>query len=82
MNYRWKNNLNICHGKPCLRGLRYPVEFIRELLSSGLTIADILAHYDDSEKTFCPLCLKYPLEIISSWTRLKLTVGKVMANRQ
>ena len=50
-------DLNICHGKPCLRGLRYPVEFILELLSSAMTIADILAHYDDSEKTFCPLCL-------------------------
>jgi hypothetical protein len=47
-----------------------------------MTIADILAHYDDSEKTFCPLCLKYPPEIISSWTRLKLIVGEGMANRQ
>ncbi|TRU49634.1 MAG: DUF433 domain-containing protein [Microcystis aeruginosa Ma_QC_Ca_00000000_S207] len=24
-------DLNICHGKPCLRGLRYPVEFILEI---------------------------------------------------
>jgi uncharacterized protein (DUF433 family) len=24
-------NPNICHGKPCIRGLRYPVEFILEL---------------------------------------------------
>lgn len=22
---------NICHGKPCIRGLRYPVEVILEL---------------------------------------------------
>ncbi len=28
----------ICHGKPCIRGLRYPVENILELLSSGLSI--------------------------------------------
>jgi uncharacterized protein (DUF433 family) len=26
----------ICHGKPCIRGLRYPVEFLLELLSSGI----------------------------------------------
>jgi uncharacterized protein (DUF433 family) len=32
----------ICHGKPCIRGLRYPVENILEWLSSGMTIADIL----------------------------------------
>jgi len=28
----------ICHGKPCIRGLRYPVENILELLSSGMKI--------------------------------------------
>lgn len=41
---------NICHGKPCIRGLRYPVEFILELLSSGMSIEDILADYDDLER--------------------------------
>ncbi len=41
---------NICHGKPCIRGLRYPVEFILELLSSGMTLEDILNDYDDLER--------------------------------
>jgi len=40
---------DICHGKPCIRGLRYPVEFILELLSSGMTTEAILADYDDLE---------------------------------
>ena len=40
---------DICHGKPCIRGLRYPVELILELLSSGMTHEDILADYDDLE---------------------------------
>lgn len=39
----------ICHGKPCIRGLRYPVEMILELLSAGMTHEDILADYDDLE---------------------------------
>lgn len=43
-------DVNICHGKPCIRGLRYPVEFILELLSSGMSIEDILADYDDLER--------------------------------
>lgn len=43
-------NPEICHGKPCVRGLRYPIEFILELLSSGMTSEDILADYDDLEK--------------------------------
>ncbi len=33
---------DICHGKPCIRGLRYPVEVLLELLSAGMTIDDIL----------------------------------------
>jgi uncharacterized protein (DUF433 family) len=40
----------ICHGKPCIRGLRYPVEFILELLSGGATIDDILGDYEDLER--------------------------------
>ena len=40
---------DVCHGKPCIRGLRYPVEFILELLSSGMTTEEILADYDDLE---------------------------------
>jgi uncharacterized protein (DUF433 family) len=41
---------DICHGKPCIRGLRYPVETILELLSSGMTPEEILADYEDLER--------------------------------
>lgn len=37
----------VCHGKPCVRGLRYPVETLLELLSSGMTFDEILADYED-----------------------------------
>jgi uncharacterized protein (DUF433 family) len=40
----------VCHGKPCIRGLRYPVELILELLSSGMTAEEILADYEDLEQ--------------------------------
>ena len=40
----------ICHGNPCVRGLRYPVEFLLELLSSGMTHDEILGDYDDLER--------------------------------
>ena len=42
-------NPEICHGKPCIRNLRYPVEVILELLSAGMTSDDILADYEDLE---------------------------------
>jgi uncharacterized protein (DUF433 family) len=41
---------DICHGKPCVRGLRYPVETLIELLSSGMTHEEILSDYVDLEK--------------------------------
>lgn len=34
---------NICHGKPCIRGMRYPVGAILEYLAGGDRIADIQA---------------------------------------
>ena len=40
---------DICHGKPCVRGLRYPVEFLLELLSGDSSEAEILADYPDLE---------------------------------
>jgi uncharacterized protein (DUF433 family) len=40
----------ICHGKPTIRGLRYPVETILELLSSGMTTDEILADYEDLQR--------------------------------
>ncbi len=43
-------NPDICHGKPCIRGLRYPVDTILELLSAGMSIEEILADYDDLER--------------------------------
>jgi uncharacterized protein (DUF433 family) len=39
----------ICHGKPCVRGLRYPVEFLLELLSGDMNTEQILANYPDLE---------------------------------
>jgi uncharacterized protein (DUF433 family) len=42
-------NPDICHGKPCIRGLRYPVDMILELLSGGMNNEEILADYDDLE---------------------------------
>jgi len=40
----------VCHGKPVVRGLRYPVETLLELLSSGMTTEQLLADYEDLER--------------------------------
>lgn len=40
----------ICHGKPCIRGMRFPVESILEWLAAGMTIDEILDDYEDLER--------------------------------
>lgn len=49
----------ICHGKPCVRGLRYPVSMLLELLSSGMTNEQILADYEDLEREDLLAALAY-----------------------
>ncbi len=40
----------VCQGKPCVRGLRYPIETLRSLLRSGTTTEEILADSADLER--------------------------------
>ena len=49
----------ICHGKPVIRGLRYPVETFLELMSSGMTNDEILADYEDLERDDLLAVLSY-----------------------
>lgn len=59
LNERITINPEICHGKPTIRGLRYPVETILELLSSGMTSEEILADYEDLEREDILAALDY-----------------------
>jgi len=40
----------ICHGKPCIRGMRWPIEVIIDLLGSGMTIDQIIEDHPELEK--------------------------------
>jgi uncharacterized protein (DUF433 family) len=53
----------ICHGKPCIRGLRYPVETILELLSADMTPEEILADYADLERDDIRAVLAYATQL-------------------
>ncbi len=57
-------NPDICHGKPTIRGLRYPVEMILELLSSGMTTDEILADYEDLEREDILAVLSFAARLI------------------
>ncbi len=40
----------VCHGQPTIRGLRYTVENLLDLLASGMTIEEIVEDHPDLER--------------------------------
>jgi uncharacterized protein (DUF433 family) len=40
----------ICHGKPTIRGLRYPAETILDLLGAGMSYEEVLEDYPDLQR--------------------------------
>jgi uncharacterized protein (DUF433 family) len=67
---------DICHGKPSIRGLRYPVETILELLSSGMTTDEILADYEDLEREDILAALAFATRL-SQVKRIEATLDEV-----
>lgn len=63
---------NICHGKPTVRGMRYPVELILDLLASGMSHQEILADYPSLEEQDIFACLAYASRLtkVKSYSRI------------
>jgi len=57
-------NPNVCFGKPTIRNKRYPVEVILDLLSSGMTIEEILEDYPDLEAEDVKACLVFAARLV------------------
>lgn len=68
MNHLSRITLNpaVCHGKPCIRGMRWPVEVALDLLGSGMTIAEILADHPELEAADLHACIQYARLVVSS----------------
>ncbi len=49
----------ICHGKPTIRGLRYPVDAILEYLAGGDSFEDVLAEFPDLEREDLQACIQF-----------------------
>ena len=43
-------NPDICHGKPCIRNMRWPVEVIIDMLGSGMSSEEIVEDHPELEK--------------------------------
>lgn len=52
-------NPEVCHGKPTVRNMRYPVEMILDLLSSGMEFQEITKDYPALENEDILACLAF-----------------------
>lgn len=50
---------DICHGRPVIRGLRYPVESMLEYLAAGDSIEDLLKEFPDLEREDLLACVEF-----------------------
>ena len=75
-------NANICHGKPTIRGLRYPVENMLELLAADMTHEEILADYPDLVKEDLLACLAYAVRVTQTKAVYPLAFMKFIIDAQ
>ncbi|AWM34969.1 DUF433 domain-containing protein [Hymenobacter nivis] len=52
-------NPEICHGKPIVRGMRWPVVVLLDLLASGMTNEEILEEHPELEREDLSAVLEY-----------------------
>ena len=56
----------ICHGKLCVRGLRYPVETILEYLAGGDSVEDLLSEFPDLQRDDIRASHEYSRKILAA----------------
>ncbi len=54
----------VCHGKPCVRGLRLWVGLILGMLEAGASESEIIAQYPDLEVEDIRACLAFAAELL------------------
>ncbi|MGB1109328.1 MAG: DUF433 domain-containing protein [Gammaproteobacteria bacterium] len=55
----------VCHGKPCIRGMRWPVEAVLDLISSGMSTEEIIKDHPELEREDLTACLAYARRVVS-----------------
>ena len=57
---------DVCHGKPCVRGLRYPVEMLLEYLAGGDSVESLLAEFPDLQREDILACHEFSRRMLAS----------------
>jgi uncharacterized protein (DUF433 family) len=76
MNYLERITIDpaICHGKPCIRGMRWPVEVILDMLGAEMTNGQILEDHPELQKEDILASLQYA-KLLSSGKTLNEVMG-------
>lgn len=56
---------NICHGKPCIRNMRWPVEVVLDLIGSEMSFEEILEDHPELEREDLLASLNYAKLLVS-----------------
>ena len=57
---------DVCHGKPCIRDLRYPVETLLEYLAGGDTVENLLVEFPDLEREDILACHEFSRRMLAA----------------
>ena len=55
----------ICHGKPCIRSMRWPVAVILDMMLSEMTFSEILEDHPELEKEDLKACLAFAKKMVA-----------------
>lgn len=60
----------ICHGKPVVRGMRWPVEVVLDMLNAGMSSREIMEDHPELENEDIIACLTYARLAVPRHTRI------------
>ncbi|SFS71568.1 DUF433 domain-containing protein [Mucilaginibacter polytrichastri] len=63
---------DICHGKPCIRHMRWPVEVIIDLIASGMSFDGIVIDHPELEREDILASLAYAKIVLSGKSLLEV----------
>ena len=61
-------NPKVCGGRPCIRGLRFPVSKVLNLVASGMSFDEILTDYPYLEEADIRQALRYAAWVLQEET--------------
>jgi uncharacterized protein (DUF433 family) len=64
---------NVCHGKACIRHMRWPVEVVIDLIASGMSFDEIITDHSELEKDDILASLAYAKISLSGKSLLEVS---------